>query len=74
MGSLNKGIGQRQKEKSKILRIHLPRSNPNIKIDLDAELDDGWHIASCITFIEPSGTNSGDTAILYTLVKPKRNT
>jgi hypothetical protein len=68
MGSLNKGVGQRQIEKSKILRITLPRSNPNIKSDIDAELNNGWHIASCVHF------NDGSDRLLYTLVKPKMQT
>jgi hypothetical protein len=66
--SLNKIGGGRQIEKSKILRITLPRSNPNIKSDIDAELDNGWHLATSDTFI-----NGGDTQILYVFTKPKRN-
>jgi hypothetical protein len=65
--SLDKVGGGRQKEKSKILRITLPRSNSNIKSDIDAELDNGWHIASCVHF------NDGSDRLLYTLTKPKRN-
>jgi len=68
-GSLNQ-TGTRGKEKSKILRIELPRSNPNIKSDIDTELDNGWHIASCVSFINPPDTK---TTLLYTLTKPKRN-
>jgi hypothetical protein len=65
--SLNKIGGGRQKDKSKILRINLPRSNQNIKSDIDAELDDGWHIATT--------TYLGETAnqLLIVLTKPKRN-
>jgi hypothetical protein len=62
---LNKTVSE--KLKSKMLRITLPRSNPNIKSDLDAELDDGWRIATCVHF------NDGSDRLLYTLVKPKRN-
>ena len=55
-----------RKEKSKMLRITLPRSNPNIKSDIDAELDLGWHIASCVFF------NDGSDRLLCTFVKPKK--
>jgi hypothetical protein len=68
MGSLNKGIGTRQKEKSKILRITLPRSNPNIKSDIDTELDDGWHIAG-----GPVHFNDGSDRLLIVFTKPKKN-
>ncbi len=68
MKSLDKIGGGREHEKSKMLRITLPRSNPNIKSDIDAVLDDGWHIATSDTFI-----NGGDTQILYVFTKPKRN-
>ena len=63
--SLNKD-GGRLKEKSKILRIALPRSNPNIKADIDAELDDGWHIATSMYM-----ATDNDLLIIFT--KPKRN-
>lgn len=64
--SLNKTGGGRENEKSKILRISLPRSNPNIKADIDAELDSGWHIATSMYM----GTDN-DLLIIFT--KPKRN-
>jgi hypothetical protein len=65
--SLNKIGGGRQKDKSKSIKIQLPRSNPNIKADIDAELDDGWHIEG-ITYL-------GETLdqILVIFTKPKRN-
>ena len=66
MGSLD-SVPKRRKEKSKMLRITLPRSNPNIKSDIDAELDNGWHIASCVFF------NDGSDRLLYTFTKPKRD-
>ena len=66
--SLNKIGGGREKEKSKMLRITLPRSNPNIKSDIDAELDNGWHIQTCVHWHD--GT---DDILLYTFTKPKRN-
>jgi len=65
--SLNKAGGNRPKEKSKILRITLPRSNPNIKSDIDAELDNGWHIATSLHF------NDGSDKLLFVFTKPKRN-
>ena len=65
--SLNKSGGGRAREKSRILRITLPRSNPNIRDDIDAILDNGWHIASCVHF------NDGSDRLLYTFTKPKRN-
>ncbi len=65
--SLNKQGGGREKEKSKVLRITLPRSNPNIKADIDAELDNGWHIASSLHF------NDGSDKLLFIFTKPKRN-
>ena len=67
MGTLDSTGDTRTKEKSKMLRITLPRSNPNIKSDIDAELDNGWHIATCVHF------NDGSDKLLYTFVKPKRN-
>ena len=67
-GSLNKQGGRGPIEKCKMLRITLPRTNPNIKSDIDSILDDGWHIASCVSFVD-----GADTEILYTFVKPKRN-
>ena len=66
--SLNKPGKGTLREKSKILRITLPRSNPNIKSDIDAELDNGWHIATSLTFVE-----GGDTKLLFVFTKPKRN-
>jgi hypothetical protein len=66
-GSLNKLGGGRENEKSKILRINLPLSNPNIKTAIDDELDNGWHIVSS-TYIGESANQ-----IIYVLTKPKRN-
>ena len=43
IGSLE---NKKRREKSKVIKIALPRSNPNIKSDIDAELDSGWHIAT----------------------------
>jgi len=67
--SLNKVGGGRQIDKSKVLRIRitLPRSNPNIKSEIDAELDSGWQIATT--------TYLGETAnqLLIVFTKPKRN-
>ena len=65
--SLDKIGGNRVKEKCKMLRITLPRSNPNIRDDINAELDNGWHIACCVHF------NDGSDILLYTLTKPKRS-
>ena len=65
--SLNKIGGGRQNEKSKVLRITLPRSNPNIKADIDAELDNGWKIATSMHF------NDGSDKLLFIFTKPKRN-
>jgi hypothetical protein len=67
--SLNKIGGGRQIDKSKVLRITLPRSNPNIKSDIDAELDSGWHLAGGPTFF----TDGGDDKLLFIFTKPKRN-
>jgi len=64
--SLNKVGGGRQKDKSKTITIGLPKSNPNIKTDIDAELDDGWHIAGV-------WYDSGRDEVRYTFTKPKRN-
>lgn len=63
--SLNKA-GGRNIEKSKTITISLPQSNPNIKTDIDAELDNGWHIAG-VWF------DSGRDEVRYTFTKPKRN-
>jgi hypothetical protein len=64
--SLNKIGGGREKEKSKILRISLPRTNPNIRDDINAELDSGWHIATSMYL-------QADDALLIIFTKPKRN-
>lgn len=37
-----------EKEVSKVTTISLPRSNPNMKDDINAELNNGWHIAASI--------------------------
>lgn len=66
--SLNKPGKGKLREKSRMLRITLPRTNPNIKSDIDAILNDGWHIATSCSFVD-----GGDTQILYTFTKPKRN-
>lgn len=64
--SLNKIGGGRQKDKSKTIKIGLPKSNPNIKTDIDAELDNGWHIATSVY-----DSTREDLIIVFT--KPKRN-
>jgi hypothetical protein len=64
--SLNKTGGGREKEKSKVLRITLPRTNPLIKADIDAELDSGWHIATSMYL-------ATDNKLLIIFTKPKRN-
>ena len=66
--SLNKIGGGRANEKSKVLRITLPRTNPNIKSDIDAELDKGWHLAG-----GPVYWDDGDDNLLFIFTKPKRN-
>ena len=63
--SLNKS-GGREKEKSKVIKIALPRSNPNIKSDIDAELDAGWHIATSMYM-----ATDNDLLIIFT--RPARN-
>jgi len=64
--SLNKTGGGREKEKSKTIKIPLPKSNPNIKTDIDAELDAGWHIETSVY-----DSTREDLIIIFT--KPKRN-
>jgi hypothetical protein len=64
--SLDKIGGGRANEKSKILRISLPRTNPNIKSDIDAELDIGWHISTSMYL-------QADNDLLIIFTKPKRN-
>jgi hypothetical protein len=64
--SLNKVGGGRENEKSKILRMSMPISNPNIKIAIDAELDNGWHISTTVYLPTVD-------AILMVFTKPKRN-
>lgn len=64
MGTLDT-VGQRRKEKSKTITVSLPRSNPNIKTDIDAELDNGWHIAGV-------WYDSSRDEVRYTFTKPKR--
>ena len=64
--SLNKIGGGRQKDKSKTITVSLPKSNPNLKIDIDAELDNGWHIAT--SFYD---STRDEVRIVFT--KPKRN-
>lgn len=66
MGSLNKSGASRPVEKSKTITIALPKSNPNIKTDIDAELDNGWHIAGV-------WYDSSRDEVRYTFTKPKRN-
>ena len=66
-GSLGKRGSGKPIEKSKILRITLPRSNPNIRDDINAELDNGWHIATSMYF------NDGSDRLLIIFTKPKRN-
>lgn len=53
------------KMKSKILRISLPRSNPNIKADIDAELDNGWYL-STTTYLQ------ADNDLLFVFTRPAR--
>jgi hypothetical protein len=67
MGSLNKANKDNRKRKSKVLRITLPRSNPNIKSDIDAELDNGWQYESMTHF------NDGSDRLLVVFTKPTRN-
>jgi hypothetical protein len=66
MPTLDKEGGGKLIEKSKILRISLPRSNPNIKSDIDAQLDNGWHIQTSMYL-----QDDNDLLIIFT--KPKRN-
>lgn len=66
MGSLNKQGGGKPKEKSKLITIALPANNNVFKTDIDAELNNGWHIADC--FYDSSRDN---VRIIFT--KPKRN-
>lgn len=66
MATLNKVGGKRQIEKSKILRITLPMSNPNIKAAIDAEFNNGWHIATSMYM-------ATDNKLLIIFTKPKRN-
>jgi len=63
--SLNK-IPNKQKEKSKVIRLTLPISNPNIKTAVDDELDNGWHIATSMYLQD-------DNKLLIIFTKPKRN-
>ena len=44
MATLNKPGDDRPIQVSKVITISLPRSNPNMKDDINAELDNGWHI------------------------------
>jgi hypothetical protein len=67
MASLDKGNDRNVIHKSKVLRITLPRSNANIKSDIDAELDNGWRYESMTHF------NDGDDKLLVVFTKPKRN-
>ena len=57
---------RRQKQKSKTITIGLPKSNPNIKTDIDAVLDDGWQIAT--SFYD---STRDEARIVFT--KPKRD-
>ena len=68
--SLDKIGGGRGKEKSKILRITLPRSSPNIKDDIDAELNNGWHLVGPPTLLPDEGSVG---KLLFVFTKPKRN-
>jgi hypothetical protein len=65
MGSLDQ-TPEREIEKSRVITISLPRSNPNMKSDIDAELDNGWHIQT--SFYD---TSRDELRIIF--VKPKRN-
>jgi hypothetical protein len=65
MGSLNKTDGGRRIEVSKVITIALPRSNPNVRDDINAVLDDGWHIATSIY-------DSSRDEIRIVFTRPKR--
>ena len=45
-GSLNKKGNNYTKQVSKIIRMSLPKSNANIKSNIDSELNKGWRISS----------------------------
>ena len=64
--SLNKVGGGRGKDKSKVISIDLPANNASMKTAIDAELDNGWHIATC--FYDSTREKA---RIIFT--KPKRN-
>jgi hypothetical protein len=64
--SLDKIGGGRQKDKSKVLRMSMPISNPNIKTAIDDELDNGWHVSTSVYLPTVD-------AILIIFTKPKRN-
>ena len=66
MPTLDKGQKENVIHKSKTITIALPKSNPNIKTDIDAELDNGWHIQS-------SWYDSSRDEVRYTFTTPKRN-
>lgn len=65
MGSLDLQP-DRVNEKSKLITIALPMSNPNIKSAIDTELGNGWHIAT-------SFYDSSRDEVRFVFVKPKRN-
>jgi hypothetical protein len=54
-----------EKEVSKVITISLPRSNPNMRDDINAELDKGWHIAASIY-------DSSRDEIRITFTRPKK--
>ena len=64
--SLDKIGGGRAKEKSKTITISLPANNSTVKTAIDAELDNGWHIAGV-------WYDSSRDDVRYTFTKPKRN-
>jgi hypothetical protein len=66
MPTLDKVGGGKPREKSKTITVGLPKSNPNIKTDIDAELDQGWHIATSFYDVQRD-----EVRIIFT--KPKRN-
>jgi len=66
MGSLNKAGAGKAREKSKTITISLPANNNTVKTDIDAELDNGWHIVS-------SFYDSSRDSVRIIFTKPKRN-
>jgi hypothetical protein len=67
MGTLDGSNENNITRVSKVLRITLPRTNPNIKADIDAELADGWRYQSMTHF------NDGSDRLLVIFTRPKKN-